>query len=83
METEKGKELNPVTVNRRLTVIKHMFRKTVDWGLVKANPATGVKRFTVVSERTRFLTGNEVQMFWPSVKLTSHRRGFYPWSPWL
>lgn len=24
--------LNPVTVNRRLTVIKHMFKKAVEWG---------------------------------------------------
>jgi integrase len=60
-KAEKGKELDLATVNRRLTVIKHMFRKAVDWGLIKTNPATGVKRFTVVSERTRFLTGEEVQ----------------------
>ena len=60
-KAEQGKELHLATVNRRLTVIKHMFRKAVDWGLVKTNPATGVKRFTVVSERTRFLTGEEVQ----------------------
>jgi integrase len=61
LKAEKGKELDLATVNRRLTVIKHMFRKAVDWGLIKTNPATGVKRFTVVSERTRFLTGEEVQ----------------------
>jgi site-specific recombinase XerD len=60
-KAEQGKELHLATVNRRLTVIKHMFRKAVDWGLAKTNPATGVKRFTVVSERTRFLTAEEVQ----------------------
>jgi integrase len=60
-KADKGKELDLATVNRRLTVIKHMFRKAVDWGLIKTNPATGVKRFTVISERTRFLTGDEVQ----------------------
>src|SRR5215813_4069328 len=60
-KAERGKELHLATVNRRLTVIKHMFRKAVDWGLIKTNPATGVKRFTVVSERTRFLTGEDVQ----------------------
>jgi hypothetical protein len=48
-KAEQGKELHLATVNRRLTVIKHMFRKAVDWGLIKTNPATGVKRFTVVS----------------------------------
>ena len=60
-KAERGKELHLATVNRRLTVIKHMFRKAVDWGLIKTNPATGVKRFTVLSERTRFLTGEDVQ----------------------
>lgn len=58
---EEGKRLNPVTVNRRLTVIKHMFKKAVEWDLVKSNPATSVKRFSVTSERTRFLTQDEIK----------------------
>jgi hypothetical protein len=29
-KAEAGKRLNPVTVNRRLTVIKHMFKKAVE-----------------------------------------------------
>jgi len=37
-----------------------MFKKAVDWDLVKSNPATSVKRFTVTSERTRFLTQDEI-----------------------
>ena len=60
-KAEGGKRLNPVTVNRRLTVIKHMFKQAVEWDLVKSNPATSVKRFTVNSERTRFLTQHEIQ----------------------
>jgi hypothetical protein len=44
-KAEEGKRLNPVTVNRRLTVIKHMFKKAVEWDLAKSNPATSVKRF--------------------------------------
>ena len=36
---KQGKRLNPVTVNRRLTVIKHMFKKAVEWDLSKTNPA--------------------------------------------
>ena len=55
-KAEEGKRLNPVTINRRLTVIKHMFKKAVEWDLLKSNPATSVKRFTVTSERTRFLS---------------------------
>src|SRR5262249_39908872 len=45
----------------RLTVIKHMFRKAVEWDLVKGNPATSVKRFPATSERTRFLTQDEIR----------------------
>ena len=60
-KAEEGKCLNPVTVNRRLTVIKHMFKKAVEWDLLKSNPATLVKRFAVTSERTRFLTLDEIQ----------------------
>jgi integrase len=60
-KAEEGKRLNPVTVNRRLTVIKHMFKKAVEWDLAKSNPATSVKRFSVTSERTRFLTQDEIK----------------------
>ena len=61
-KAETGKRLNPVTVNRRLTVIKHMFKKAVEWDLLKSNPATSVKRFAVTSERTRFLTEYEIHV---------------------
>ena len=60
-KAETGKRLNPVTVNRRLTVIKHMFKKAVEWDLVKNNLATSVNRFAVTSERTRFLTHDEIR----------------------
>jgi integrase len=61
-KAEEGRRLNPVTVNRRLTVIKHMFKKAVEWDLAKSNPATSVKRFSVTSERTRFLTEQEIKV---------------------
>ena len=57
-----GKRLNTVTVNRRLTVIKHKFKKAVEWDLLKSNPATSVKRFAVTSVRTRFLTEHEIHV---------------------
>jgi integrase len=58
---EQGKTLNLATVNRRLTVIKHMLKKAVEWDLTKRNPATAVKRFAITSERTRFLSRDEIQ----------------------
>ena len=60
-KAEEGKRLNPVTVNRRLTVIKHMFKKAVEWDLLKTNPAISVERFSVTSERTRFLSHDEIK----------------------
>jgi len=60
-KSEQGKTLNLATVNRRLTIIKHMFKKAVEWDLTKGNPATAVKRFTITSERTRFLNREEIQ----------------------
>jgi len=38
-----------------------MFKKAVEWDLLKSNPATSVKRFSVTSERTRFLTQDEIK----------------------
>lgn len=58
------------------TVMKHMFKKALDWGLTKSNPATGVKRLRVTSERTRFLTGDQVQTLLKTCKADVA-------SPWL
>jgi integrase len=58
---ERSKEVKPNTVNRELTVIKHMLRKAVEWGMTSNNPATGVKRFTYNDQRTRFLTVDETR----------------------
>lgn len=59
-KAERRRNVKPGTVNRQLSVIKHMFRKAVDWGLTTSNPATGVKRFSVNDQRTRFLTEDEI-----------------------
>ncbi len=60
-KAERRKEVKPGTVNRQLTVIKHMCKKAVEWGLATSNPAAGVKRFVVNDQRTRFLTEDEIQ----------------------
>jgi len=36
---ERRKKVKPGTVNRELTVIKHMFRKAIEWGMTTTNPA--------------------------------------------
>ena len=60
-KTERSKEVKLNTVNRQLTVIKHILRKAMEWGMMTSNPASGVKRFTVNDQRTRFLTADEAQ----------------------
>jgi integrase len=62
-KAERRKEVKPNTVNRQLTVIKHMFKMAVEWGLTTNNPASAVKRFLVNDQRTRFLTVEEVPAF--------------------
>ena len=37
-----------------------MFRKAIEWGMATTNPATGVKRFPINDQRTRFLTEAEI-----------------------
>ena len=62
-KAERRKEVKPGTVNRQLTVIKHMFRMAIEWGLTTNNPASAVKRFPVNDQRTRFLGVEEVPKF--------------------
>jgi integrase len=62
-KAERRKDVKPGTVNRQLTVIKHLFKKAVEWELTTVNPAAPVKRFTANDQRTRFLTEDEIQGF--------------------
>ena len=43
-KAERRKEVKPGTVNRQLTVIKHMFKKAVEWGLALHNSAMPLKK---------------------------------------
>jgi hypothetical protein len=38
-----------------------MFKKAVEWELIIATRATAVIPFTIISERTRFLSGGEIR----------------------
>jgi len=55
------KNLKPGSVNRHMTVLKHMFKKGVEWGLAKINPTVGIKRFPKADPRTRFLSEDELE----------------------
>lgn len=55
----RGKEVKPATVNRDLTLIKHMLNKAVDWGYLNANPVKRVRFLKEPPGRTRYLNENE------------------------
>ena len=48
--------MKPATVNRELALLKHMFTKAIEWGLVKENPAKAVKLLEEPPRRVRYLT---------------------------
>jgi excisionase family DNA binding protein len=60
-KSERSKQVKPGTLNRELTVIKHMFRKAIEWSLTTTNPATPIKRLPVNDQRTRFLIADEIR----------------------
>jgi integrase len=53
-------QVEPATVNRELSCIKHMFRKAVDWEYLKDNPLKCVRRFKEPPGRVRYLTMDEI-----------------------
>ena len=49
------------TVNRELSLLKHMFSKAIEWGKCKENPAKKVKKLKGEVKRVRFLMPDEIQ----------------------
>src|SRR5260370_39219788 len=56
---ERGGET--ATVNREVTVIKHMLKRAVAWEYLSANPVASVKALKEPSGRTRFLSLEEIE----------------------
>jgi integrase len=48
------------TVNRETDTIKNMFRKAVEWGYLKENPGTSVKKLRTGAPHFRYLAADEV-----------------------
>jgi integrase len=55
--TEAGR--SGVTINRELSLLKHLFTMAVQWGVAQKNPVTQVHFFREDHGRTRCLTGAE------------------------
>ncbi len=64
VEDYKSKRLeagmNPATVNRELTVLKHLYGRAVEWEYLVNNPIKGVRKFKESPGRTRWLTPEEI-----------------------
>ena len=54
-------EVSPVTLNRELACLKHMFTKAIEWEKVDYNPVKRVKLLREDNARLRYLTCDEVQ----------------------
>jgi len=57
---DRAKQVKQTTVNRELTLLKHMFKMAVKWDLISASPATGVARFPEQEGRLRYLSETEI-----------------------
>ena len=73
---ERVKQVQPSTVNRELTVLKHMLKMAVKWELASINPAASVMPFPVQEGRTRFASEEELP------RLLEACRNQIRW-PWL
>ncbi len=60
-KTERLTRVSPATVNRELATLRHMFRKAVEWGYVKASPMTGVGGLKEPPGRVRYLRTEEIE----------------------
>jgi len=77
-KAELRRTLKPNSVNRHLIVIKHIFKKAIEWGFTKQNPTNGVKRLPG-DERTRYLTEEELDQLMAACREITSK----PWLPSL
>jgi integrase len=64
-----GQEAQPSTINREMTVLKHMMRRAVEWEYLSRNPfldaqgrpLAGLRALREPSGRTRFLSVEEIE----------------------
>jgi integrase len=63
------------TVNRELTVLKHMLKMAVKWDLMPSNPGVGVSPFPVQEGRIRYLSETEI----PALLAACEKQVTSPW----
>lgn len=55
----RSHQVQPATINRELTLAKHILRKAVEWKLIAENPFRGVRNLNVVKQVERVLGWDE------------------------
>lgn len=60
-KTERLQAIGKSSVNRRLNVIRAMFNRAKEWGLIEKNPLDHIKKYTEDKKPPRFLAKDEVR----------------------
>jgi integrase len=58
-KTKRSRSVKPATVNRGLTLAKHMLKKAVEWEMITDNPFRGVGNLEVPKRDERVLSADE------------------------
>jgi integrase len=58
-KTNRSRSVRPATVNRELTLAKHMMAKAAEWKLIPENPFRGVRNLGVPKRDQRILSHDE------------------------
>jgi integrase len=74
----REREAAPATINREITVIKHIMKRAVLWEYLSVNAAAGVKTLKEPSGRTRFLTLEEIDHLLNACELAQLRHYLRP-----
>ncbi len=56
---DRAKKVKPSTINRDVAMMKSMYNRAREWGVVQVNPVVGIKRLPENNERCRWLTEEE------------------------
>ncbi|MCD6222010.1 site-specific integrase [bacterium] len=56
-----AQKVSNASLNREIAVLKHMFKKAVEWGYLKENPARKIKKLKVQEKKIRYLTDREIK----------------------
>ena len=59
-KSKRRKEVSPSTVNKELTVLRHLFNKAIQWGYARENPLKHVEWYREPKGKLRFLSAEEI-----------------------